>query len=621
MKKKITLLLTLFTSLTGFSQWSELGGANGFANTWSNGKINSLDVSPFSNNLYVGGDFGNTNTGTREVSRFVASSNAWAQAGTFGSNGEILSIHYNKGVGSFFAGGAFRDNNANAFVAIFDANNNWTQYGNSIGNGYIYDITSDKFNNLYCAGPENSSGNMFVAKYQNSSWVELGGTNSLASVLGQGTQQIFTICSDINGNIYAAGNLYASTGGNRIAKFDGSSWSLLSISFNGSVQNIKSDNNGNLYATGDFTNSSGNRLVAKFDGSTWVELGGSNSLKANSQINSLFIDKKGNVYAGGVFTNSSNKRYIAFYDGSGWSELGGNNSLSANGNINSIKSDTSGNIIVGGTFQNSSGNYYVAKYICQIPTPIITPSGIVKLCQGETISLSSSASYGNKWNNGDTSKSINISLQGNYKVTVTLGGCSVSSAITTVNIVPKPVVTMNNLGNCGLLSINAQSQNLSGNPVGGVFSGLGVSNNIFTPSSAKLGLNKISYVYTNTDGCKGTSEISVILFDTTGVYCSVEDTLKIKMSKTQNNTILLNTVKVYPNPAKDKIIIDAGNLNFQNGNSLLITNSIGQQVYSGSITQQLTTIDLTSWGANGVYFLYIKDSQGNTLETRKILLQ
>jgi hypothetical protein len=621
MKKNIILLTILISFKSVFSQWSEIGGVNGFSGTWSNGKISAFDVSPFSNNLWVGGDFGNSGSGTREISRYISSSNSWNQAGTFGANGEILTINYNKGLGTFLVGGIFRDNNGDAYVSHFDLNGNWTKLGNSIGDGVIFDIISDKFNNIYCAGPENSNGNVFVAKYQSGSWVELGGANSLASVLGQSTQQIFTICSDNSGNIYAAGNLYATSGGSRIAKFNGSSWSLLNISFNGDIQSIKTDSQGNLYVAGNFTNSNGNRLVVKYDGTTWAELGGNNSLKANSQITTIFVDKKGGVYAGGVFTNGSSNKYIAYFDGNNWSELGGNNSLAANGNINVIKSDTSGNILVAGTFKNSNGNFYVAKYTCTIPTPTISPNGIVKLCQGQTISLTSSANFGNKWNNGDTSKSINVNSQGSYKVTVSFGGCSVSSSVTTVNIVSSPVVNLSPIGNCGLISINAQTQTLFGNPSGGVYNGLGVSNNNFNPSNGKLGLNKISYVYTNTDGCKGTAIANVIVYDTTGQYCSVEDTLKIKMIKTVNNSIEINIVKIYPNPAKDKVFIDVGDINFQSGNSITITNAVGQEIYANAITEKLTQIDISNWNSNGIYIFKIKDSLGAILANRKILIQ
>ena len=48
---------------------------------------------------------------------------------------------------------------------------------------------------------------------------------------------------------------------------------------------------------------------------------------------------------------------------------------------------------------------------------------------------------------------------------------------------------------------NADVAALTGSPEGGVFSGLGIANNSFDPNNAPLGLNTITYYYTNSLGC------------------------------------------------------------------------------------------------------------------------
>jgi hypothetical protein len=108
---------------------------------------------------------------------------------------------------------------------------------------------------------------------------------------------------------------------------------------------------------------------------------------------------------------------------------------------------------------------------------------------------------------------------------------------------------------------------------------------------------------------KLTNVLDGIVYDTTGQYCSVEDTLKIKMIKTVNNSIEINIVKIYPNPAKDKVFIDVGDINFQSGNSITITNAVGQEIYANAITEKLTQIDISNWNSNGIYIFKIKDSQ------------
>lgn len=83
----------------------------------------------------------------------------------------------------------------------------------------------------------------------------------------------------------------------------------------------------------------------------------------------------------------------------------------------------------------------------------------------------------------------------------------------------------------------------------------------------------------------------------------------------------LNTVKVFPNPAHTHITIDYGNFASMSGYRLKITNNLGQVVFTSPINQQSSYIDLSTWSGNGIYFVQIIDTQNNTIENRKIVLQ
>ncbi|TNE56236.1 MAG: T9SS type A sorting domain-containing protein [Bacteroidetes bacterium] len=63
------------------------------------------------------------------------------------------------------------------------------------------------------------------------------------------------------------------------------------------------------------------------------------------------------------------------------------------------------------------------------PIPVITASGYTNICQGESVTLTSSVSDGNLWSNGQGTQSITVSQSGTYSVTV---GGNVSNEITIV---------------------------------------------------------------------------------------------------------------------------------------------------------------------------------------------
>jgi len=103
---------------------------------------------------------------------------------------------------------------------------------------------------------------------------------------------------------------------------------------------------------------------------------------------------------------------------------------------------------------------------------------------------------------------------------------------------------------------------------------------------------------------------------------TVTDTLVINVNRTSYNPLAYaNTIKVYPNPTNDKITIDNGDLSKMAGYSIKIYNSIGQQLFQSNINQQQFSIDISQWGGNGLYFMELKDNNGNIVEVKKIVLQ
>jgi N-acetylneuraminic acid mutarotase len=123
--------------------------------------------------------------------------------------------------------------------------------------------------------------------------------------------------------------------------------------------------------------------------------------------------------------------------------------------------------------------------------------------------------------------------------------------------------------------------------------------------------------------CEKTSEVATLSISNTCTnYITVTDALLINVPLLGISTPdYVNTIKVYPNPAKDHITIDNGNYNAMNGYSIKIQNSLGQTLFNQQVNQAQFYIDLSTWSGNGLYFIQIIDPSNNTVDTRKIIIE
>jgi hypothetical protein len=254
------------------------------------------------------------------------------------------------------------------FLIGFGAKAQWNELGGSNSSTFdnqVKSICTDNDGNIYAAGVfTNTSGKFYVAKWNGNTWSELGGTNALGA-----NYHILALCTDPNGNIYAAGRFTNGssgiTGSKYVAKWNGNSWSeLVGLDTIHDINCLCSDSNGNIYAAGDFSSGTGHHYVAKWNGTSWSALGGFESLGANSYIHALYCDKSNNnIYVGGYFTNDFGKTYVARWNGFNWSELGGANSLGANNLIDCITGDNYGNIYAAGFFTNGPDINTSKRYV------------------------------------------------------------------------------------------------------------------------------------------------------------------------------------------------------------------------------------------------------------------
>ena len=95
-------------------------------------------------------------------------------------------------------------------------------------------------------------------------------------------------------------------------------WSAIGTSLNALARSIAVSLDGNtVYAGGDFTQAGGVNAnkIARWNGSSWSAMGAG----LNNRVEIISIAPNGDVYAGGSFTNFSR---IAKWNGTAWSALG-----------------------------------------------------------------------------------------------------------------------------------------------------------------------------------------------------------------------------------------------------------------------------------------------------------
>jgi hypothetical protein len=213
---------------------------------------------------------------------------------------------------------------------------------------------------------------------------------------------------------------------------------------------------------------------------------------------------------------------------------------------------------------DSSGNYRVVfteAGVCKAssniipvsffnaPVAVINPLGSGNLCQGSIVILEADTLQGLKYqwllngtNTSDSAGFDTVTLAGTYNLIVSNSNCSDTSSAFNVVVNTNAPPTVSLSGYPQLVCYNTNPFVLSGDsPPGGNFSGPGINGNIFYPDSAFLGINMVTYTYTDSNGCSGWATDSIILSLCTDV---------IKVNE-QSNILL------FPNPATEAAVAES----------------------------------------------------------------
>ena len=156
------------------------------------------------------------------------------------------------------------------------------------------------------------------------------------------------------GDIYLGGDFTDWQGnghGDRIVRWNGSSWNALGTGLNGTVRTIAVSGS-NVYVGGDFTDAGGNNKadrIARWNGSSWLALGDGLS----SFVWGIAVSGN-DVYAAGAFSGAGGLTAasgIARWDGAQWNALG--SGLNGTGRTVVVSGS---DVFVGGFFSNAGGN-------------------------------------------------------------------------------------------------------------------------------------------------------------------------------------------------------------------------------------------------------------------------
>lgn len=200
--------------------------------------------------------------------------------------------------------------------------------------------------------------------------------------------------------------------------------------------------------------------------------------------------------------------------------------------------------------------------------------------------------------------SANPSIATTYNVTgIDVNGCS-NSASVSVTISQSATVTLDPFNN---VCVNATSFTLTGgHPSGGVYSGSGVSNNIFSPSVAGLGNHLITYTYNNGGGCAGNASSNIFVASLPDATVSPAGPISI----CQGNSVILNVTSANSYLWSNGITTQSNSISMAGNYSVIVTDANGCS--SSSVT---VNVSVNASQATGTLFT---ETMGTVASTTSI---
>ncbi|MBL9148262.1 MAG: hypothetical protein JNM94_06155 [Phycisphaerae bacterium] len=292
--------------------------------------------------LVAGGSFASAPGGVPAMRIASWDGSSWTATGP-GIKGSVVAVAvFDDGTGegpALYAAGTFRGaGDASSAERIARWNGyTWTPLGAGVDGAVtalrVFDDGNGGGPALYVAGFFASAGGVpasRIARWNGSSWSSLGSglTGAVAYTL-----EVYDDGTGLGPRLFVGGN-FTKAGGitvNRVAAWDGKSWSTLGSGMNGTVWSMAAVNVGTsgtaLFVGGDFTTAGGAPAtrIARWDGTGWSPVG--TGVDASVRALAEFDTGDGSgasLFAGGNFTSAGGASVgrVARWDGSRWTAVG-----------------------------------------------------------------------------------------------------------------------------------------------------------------------------------------------------------------------------------------------------------------------------------------------------------
>jgi hypothetical protein len=213
-----------------------------------------------------------------------------------------------------------------------------------------------------------------------------------------------------------------------------------------------------------------------------------------------------------------------------------------------------------------------------ISTPISpTFTQLSPVCNGDAISLQF---VSNEGISGGWSPALNNTQTTTYTFTPALGQCATSQTMTVV-VNELPSVTLSSFGSvCDTLGSFVLT---GGSPVGGIYVGDSIVNNVF--SSSLAGVYPIEYTYTDDNGCSASSVQNLTVISCSG--SSISELTKLNLM-------------IYPNPVFSVFTIESSP-EFK-GKTYVIRDIRGRSILNGTFSDSIMNLDISLLSVGAYYF-------------------